>query len=336
MSDQSAIEWTDATWNPVAGCSLCSPGCANCYAMAAAARLEAMGQKKYRGLTRKVNGRWVWTGRVNLDEEALTIPLKWQKPKRVFVNSMSDLFHEDVPFDFVDKVFAVMALCPQHTLQILTKRPERMSEYLNSPDTPSRIATVAFEIGGLQPPDGQPQIEDLPRAYWPLENAWMGTSIEDQHRADGRIPHLLGCPAAVRFLSAEPLLSDIELRPWLMGYQDDDVSGGGYVRLPHVTPYIRQDGPNIHWVIVGGESGPRARPMALGLAKQVVRDCKAAGVPAFVKQLGSNPTNREGERCPRIGHRKGADMDEWPAELRVREFPVAHDGATAREVQRCG
>ncbi|KQT03233.1 MULTISPECIES: DUF5131 family protein [unclassified Rhizobium] len=176
MADTS-IEWTDATWNPVAGCSVVSPGCTNCYAMRMAARLEAMGVDKYKGLTRKSGGRAKWTGDLYLDEKALSVPEAWSKPRNVFVNSMSDLFHPDVPAEFIGKVWRAMARTPHHTYQILTKRPDRMAEVLSD----------GFDI---------------------LSNVWLGTSVEDG-RVLHRLDHLRQVPATVRFVSFEPLIGSV-------------------------------------------------------------------------------------------------------------------------------
>lgn len=178
MAQTSSIEWTDVTWNPVAGCTIATAGCSNCYAMRMAARLEAMGTEKYRGLTRKSGGRAVWTGAIALDERALSLPLKWRQPRTVFVNSMSDLFHDRVPTAFIADVWDVMARTPQHTYQVLTKRPERMREVLSAP----RFAQ--------------------------LENVWLGTSVEDSavlHRID----ELRHTPGYVRFISFEPLIGSV-------------------------------------------------------------------------------------------------------------------------------
>jgi protein gp37 len=296
-----------------------------------------MGQRKYAGLTKKVNGLTVWTGKINLSEAGLSEPLTWRKPRRVFVNSMSDLFHEGVPFDYIDRVFAVMALTPRHTYQVLTKRPERMAEYLiDSRDmlgnkTDERVSMEAENVGGDRD-------KPLP---WPLANVWLGTSTENQRAADERIPHLLKCPAAVRFLSCEPLLGPIDLKPWL-----------GFLPLPSdAARYLeRMSGvPRLHWVIVGGESGPGARPCNVEWVRSIVGQCGAAGVACFVKQLGSVPTmdaavwkamsdigpvplldHRGAKLGPELvrlhieGSSKGGEMDGWPqacADLRVREFP---------------
>lgn len=178
MSGQSEIEWTDVTWNPVAGCTLASAGCTNCYAMRMAARLQAMGHEKYRGTTRKSGKRRVWTGRVNIDHSSLSAPLEWKKPKRIFVNSMADLFHVDVPTDFIVKVWEIMIECPQHHFQILTKRPERMAKL--------------FKDGILSK----------------HQNIWIGTSVEDSQVTD-RIEYLAAIQDMTLFISFEPLIGSI-------------------------------------------------------------------------------------------------------------------------------
>jgi protein gp37 len=178
MADRSGIEWTEATWNPIAGCSMVSTGCTNCYAQRLAARLSVMGAKKYDGVTRKSGGRAVWTGQVNCDEAALSIPLKWRSPRRIFVNSMSDLFQDAVPIEFVRNIWAVMEGAKQHTFQILTKRPDRMREVLK---------LARFPI---------------------LDNVWLGTSVENQDVV-ARIDHLRTTPAHIRFVSFEPLIGPI-------------------------------------------------------------------------------------------------------------------------------
>ncbi|MBI2424173.1 MAG: phage Gp37/Gp68 family protein [Candidatus Hydrogenedentes bacterium] len=227
MGKKSAIEWTDETWNPLGGCSKISPGCKNCYAEKMAARLQAMGLPLYEGV---IGADGHWSGRINLGDQELMKPLWWRKGRRVFVNSMSDLFHEGVPFEFIDQVFAVMALCPQHTFQVLTKRPERMAEYLRSGDgVASREECIAMsspqDLNGRQvlfgkrkgPFDGpaNEKYDVRPWPGWPLPNVWLGTSVENQAVADERIPALLGCPAAVRFLSCEPLLGAVDIRQYL-------------------------------------------------------------------------------------------------------------------------
>jgi protein gp37 len=343
MSQGTGIEWTDATWNPVVGCSPVSPGCLNCYAATMARRLEAMGRPEYVGLTVERGGesvshtlkgrptvvhrtprRRVFSGVVRCLEDRLLEPLHWRKPRRVFVCSMADLFHEAVPFEFIDRVFAVMALCPQHTFQVLTKRPERMAEYLrgltcgdvevDSVTGLARLGCAAgdmldgawiwgegkrhrkaienfitdthdeeYACGACEDDDREPQ----PIA-WPLPNVWLGASAEDQPRLDERVPHLLRCPAAVRFLSCEPLLGPVDLNR--VGGPREVRAYGDKIAviptLPHGGPESIEDSLFVHWVIVGGESGPNARPCDVDHVRSIVRQCRAAGVPVFVKQLG--------------------------------------------------
>ncbi|HEX9209723.1 MAG TPA: DUF5131 family protein [Bradyrhizobium sp.] len=245
---ETSIEWTDATWNPVAGCTVLTAGCTNCYAMRMAARLEAMGVKKYKGLTRKSGGRAVWTGAVRLDAESLEAPRAWSKPRRVFVNSMSDLFHTDVPEDFIRRVWQVMQDTPRHTYQILTKRPERMAEVLSG---------HRFSV---------------------LSNVWLGTSVEDD-KVLGRLDALRVVPAAVRFVSLEPLIGSVAAA---------DLTG-------------------IHWAIVGGESGPRAREMKPEWVDEIEAMCRRSGTAFFFKQWGG----RNKKAAGRLLH--GRTYDAMPA-----------------------
>lgn len=261
----SKIEWTDETWNPVSGCTWNSPGCDNCYAAPMTRRLEAMGQADYAGLTTRKH----FNGQVRTLEHKLSIPLRWKKPRMVFVNSMSDLFHPDVPFEFVDRVFAVMALSRQHTFQVLTKRPERMAEYLASHDVGLRWGLLVHKLNrGAMPVSGSEAVDWTRNG---LPNVWIGTSVEDQQRADERIPHLLECPAAVRFLSCEPLLGPVDAHAagWNGHNFDPDFA------------------VEIDWVIAGGESGPNARPMHPDWVRSLRDQCVAAGVPFFFKQWGA-------------------------------------------------
>lgn len=278
MSTGTGIEWTDATWNPTSGCTHASPGCDHCYAKTMTYRLESMGQEKYRGLTvLNPRGDRHFNGVMRTDEDALTIPLSWRNPRRVFVNSMSDLFHKDVPFEFIDKVFAVMALTPQHTYQVLTKRPELMAEYLKD-DRARReavceiICRVFAHYESRTHPGRAWHVRN--GQAWPLPNVWLGTSVENQGWADKRIPHLLRCPAAVRFLSCEPLLGAIEFSD--VSKRSDAVSHLGKRALS-----------GIDWVIVGGESGAGARPMHPDWARSLRDQCTAAGVAFFFKQWGA-------------------------------------------------
>jgi protein gp37 len=269
MSDNSAIQWTDATWNPIRArnrvtgrtgwfCIHKSAGCLHCYA-------EDMNV-------------WIGTGdpyaaprlkdvALYLDEKILEAPLRWKRPRKIFVCSMTDLFGEWVPEQWIDRVVGVMGSCDRHVYQVLTKRPERLREYVN---------------------DWQRRVQKS----WP-KHIHLGVSVEHQAAADERIPLLRLTPAAVRFLSVEPLLGPVSLDPeW------------------HVA---------IDWMIVGGESGPEARPCDLAWIRSIVAQCKAAGVPCFVKQAGSRPVV-DGQPLT-LHDRKGGDMWEWPEDLRVREMP---------------
>jgi protein gp37 len=295
----TGIQWTDETWNPTTGCDRVSPGCDNCYALTMAGRLKGMGQAKYqRDGDPKTSGPGFG---LTTHLDALDLPFRWRKPRRVFVNSMSDLFHDEVPVTFIAAVFDVMRQTPQHTYQILTKRHARMR---------SLSKTAAFGEG------------------WPLPNVWLGVSAEDQHWADIRIPALIETRAAVRFVSAEPLLGPISLDRylWLNGPSTAgpfyDYAGrrrfGGGVGGQAITNIPARD---LHWVIVGGESGPGARPMDSGWADRLVWECREAEVAVFVKQLGSI-LGRELGAGP-----KGGDFDAWPEDLRVREFPVMRSAA---------
>lgn len=244
---ETKIEWTDATWNPVVGCSVVSAGCTNCYAMRMAARLEAMGVQRYAGLTRKSGGRAVWTGRVRCDDNALAIPSRWKGRRLVFVNSMSDLFHPDVPADFIRKVWHAMEAASQHTFQILTKRPERMRVVLSD---------SAFPI---------------------LQNVWLGTSVESSDVLH-RLNDLRSVPAAVRFVSFEPLLGSV---------RDADLT-------------------DIDWAIVGGESGPRSRAIDETWVEEIEQLCRSSDAAFFFKQWGG-PNKRKTGR-----HFRGRTWDELP------------------------
>ena len=256
----TTIEWTDRTWNPVTGCSKVSEGCRNCYAEAISLRF-----KRSVGPWNAINA----AENVVLHPDRLHQPFEWREPSRVFVNSMSDLFHEQVPNNYIDQVFGVMAQARPHTFQILTKRPERMRAYLTSPDRNAKVALAAIGI-------------PYPQWQWPLPNVWLGVSVEDQRAADERIPHLLETPAAVRFLSCEPLIGPVDLERWLVYY--DSLYG---------EPWGSRG--DLHWVIVGGESGPKARPMHPDWARSLRDQCVAAGVPFFFKQHGEwSPDRPEG------------------------------------------
>jgi protein gp37 len=335
---RSKIEWTDATWSPVRGCSLVSPGCTNCYAMRLAHRFSGKG-RAYEGLTRLTKHGPVWTGKVRLVPELLDQPLHWKKPRRIFVNSMSDLFHEAVPNEFIDIVFAVMATAKKHIFQVLTKRPERMVEYFREPVRAELIYDAAFKVGYKGAMCGGT------KAPIPVPNVHLGVSCEDQETADERIPLLLQAPAAVRFISYEPALAGVDVTEFLWGKhelvdqicqncpRDADCECGYETRKCLSLP-------SIDWIIVGGESGPGARPMHIQWARDIVAQCKTANVACFVKQLGARvhgdprefPTSdwsktRAVSGGPDAGYifplrdRKGGDWDEWPKDLKIREFP---------------
>lgn len=326
MSGTSKIEWTDATWNPIVGCSIVSPGCTNCYAMKLAGR-RLKNTPKYKGLTKDSKAGPVWTGDVRLWEKALLDPLHWKKGRKIFVNSEGDLFHESIPDEWIDRVFAVMALCPQHTFQVLTKRADRMRAYLTrlwagdnaNEETPRWYAQ--FSCWMALPDFDKSKLGCMP-PIWPLPNVWLGVSTERQQEADERIPLLLKTPAAVRFISAEPLIGPINL---------NHVNVGG--EIPLLRSCVSGDGRRLNWVIVGGESGSKARPFNIEWADDLVAQCSAADVPCFVKQLGSMPMS---DGYPlELSDRKGGDETEWPARLNVRQFPQAHKSMiTSGEHQR--
>lgn len=263
----TSIEWTDTTWNPTTGCDRVSPGCDHCYAMTMAKRLKGMGSAKYQ---RDGDPRTSGPGfGITEHADTITAPLSWRKPRKVFVNSMSDLFHDGVSDEFIARVWAVMAATPQHTYQVLTKRHGRMRSLLTSDKFPTDL--LADAIHEVVPRDRRRGVIE-----WPLRNVWLGVSVEDQKRADLRIPALLGTPAAVRFLSCEPLLGPVDL-----GNVD---CGGCALDEPCVLDHGALAG--IDWVIVGGESGPGARPMHPAWPRQIRDQCGRAGVPFLFKQWG--------------------------------------------------
>ncbi len=258
MHVPSKIEWTDQTWNPVVGCTLVSEGCRNCYAMRQAHRFNGT-VAKYAGTTQAGPRGPLWTGRVNLEEAELEKPLRGKKPRRVFVCSMSDLFHPDVPFEFIAEVFTVMGQATQHTYQVLTKRPELMTDF--------QLWNLGWPVDGYE---YSPEREM--KETWP--NIWLGTSVEDQATADERIPYLLRCPASVRFVSYEPALGPVRFRTGIYSRLGDEAPRGTSL-----------DG--IHWMIAGGESGPGARPAHPDWFRSIRDQCQAAGVPFFFKQWGA-------------------------------------------------
>lgn len=287
----SKIEWTQKTWNPIVGCSKVSGGCKNCYAIGMAWRLMHIGhsKEKYAGTVEKTaNGQLNWTGKVNLSEKDLLKPITWKNPQMIFVNSESDLFHESIPFEFIDKVFAVMALCTQHIFQVLTKRPARMVEYFSRFNYRERIMTQLDLIGDQHDLYDQCRntITSIRFAHEPVfPNVWLGVSVENQKTADERIPLLLKVPAAIRFLSCEPLLGPVDLTaiPQTVspGYFGDCLQPYHVPRCDKEIPY-----PKIDWCIVGGESGKDARPMHPEWSRSLRDQCQKAGVAFFFKQWG--------------------------------------------------
>lgn len=302
MSDRTSIEWTrgddgtaGATWNPVTGCTKVSPGCDRCYAETFAER--------WRGTP----GHYFENGfDVQLRPDKLNLPLTWRKPRRVFVNSMSDLFHDAVPVEFIIEVLAVMASVPRHTFQLLTKRHARMRSLLGSDGFRQAVQRKIPHVG-----------DDVYAArhskVWPLPNVWVGVSVEDQKWADIRIPALLETPAAVRFLSCEPLLGPVDLSRYL-GLEWSDLG----LWLPEMFATLAGKEPDLHWVIAGGESGHGARPMDPAWVRPLRDQCAAAEVPFFMKQAGSVLAREWG-----CSDRKGHDPAEWPEPF-PREFPAVN------------
>ncbi len=337
MADSSIAWLTGAdgskgrTWNPLAGCTPISPGCLNCYAATMAARLVEMGQAKYQGTAEFKDGRAKWTGAINLgDERDIDAPLSWKKPRMIFVNSMSDLFHEQVPDQFIDRVFVTMWNAQWHTFQVLTKRVERAVDYLGRHDWPLRMARAALAAMQRREPAKAAimSLDDFVEEFKSiasigLPNLLIGPSIENQKVADQRLPsvarlHMMGWRTMI---SAEPLLERVnfDMNRWRSF---------------------------IDWLIVGGESGPHSRPCHVDWIDAVVSQCRIAGVRVFNKQLGArviirNDTfnewphegddlqtpagwrpNHQGEDVEvRLANKKGEAMDEWPERLRVRQQP---------------
>jgi protein gp37 len=318
MGDRTKIEWADASWNPIRArlkeqmavigshCEIITPGCQNCYAMAINKRLGT-GLSYHAYQREKVE--------IFLDEKILMQPLHWKRPRRIFPGSTTDLFGEWVTDEMLDKIFAVMALCPQHTFLPLTKRVDRMRDYLSCPPATKRaagygewlherrdeIAQVAFELrDDLSEGRRRLAFSDeeccIQTERWPLPNVWCGASVEDQRRADERMPILFQTPAAVRWISLEP-------------------------QLEHVEPSLSWGGKRIDWVVVGGESGLGARPFNIGWARAIITQCREAEVACFVKQVGARPYYGTPECGPKLCDRKGGDISEWPVDIRVREYP---------------
>jgi protein gp37 len=343
---RSRIEWTDAVWNPVTGCTKVSAGCEHCYAERMAKRFARAGVNAKTGV--RTNAAWSPFGDVHLHLDRLDEPLHWRKPRRVLTCSMGDLFHPDVPDEFIALVWNRMYQASKCTFQVLTKRPERMQKWLSRCGNGGGYGWITHDN---TPParafEGTGIVLGL-SDNWPLPNVWLGTSVEDQATADERIPHLLRCPAALRFVSYEPALGPVDLLyPTFNGA--DSIEGL----------------EGLGWVIAGGESGSGARPCNLEHLRIVVQQCRAAGVPCFVKQVGAHPfETRPSEGAPpgvenalanlgglahpqrpwfrdwtlvhkgpesawyrylQVKDRRGGNPNEWPEDLRVREFPKARN-----------
>lgn len=355
MADTTNIEWTDATWQIITGCSVVSPGCTNCYAMKlAGTRLKHHPSRK--GLTDEVKPKHhVWNGQVRFNEQWLEQPLRWKRPRRIFVCAHGDLFHENVPDEWIDEIFGVMAVAAQkfhgpgdgykkqhdftwpnmvrgpHTFQVLTKRPERMRSYMAS--ARRRVAAAAHRhaidrvcAGGLSD-----SIHN--GTMWPLPNVWLGVSVEDQKRADERIPLLLDTPAALRFISAEPLLGPVDILPWLRGTCCK--CGQRTVAIDKACTHCGcpvGTGPALGWVIAGGESGPGSRPMHPDWVRSMRDQCATAGASFFFKQWGDwHPDallHREvgTQVCPppsmRVGKKAAGAMIDG---REYREMPEVHN-----------
>lgn len=331
MAQGTGIQWTDATWPIVQGCTPVSPGCANCYVPRTLIRhvynpnpkisLPVMGLVEQEPCLR-------FTGKVALREDRMSWPLKWRKPSMIFVPSHGDLFHDAVPDDFILRTFDVMRRCTWaggqdggkikgngHTFQVLTKRAQRMADFSERLRWDGEKLFLGDSGGTLALPPN-PQI-------------WMGVSVEDQRRFDERGPILLKCPAAVRFLSCEPLLGPLDFH---FGCTPEDMEW----RREHDVNY---DATCFDWGITGGESGPKSRPCHVEWIESIVKQYRTSGVACFVKQLGSKPFLADGSDpngWPTIGgpvdwetgnvslnDSHGGDPDEWPEHLRVREFPEA-------------
>jgi protein gp37 len=304
MATDTSIEWADKTWSPIIGCDRVSPGCDHCYAVTTA-RIRSSNPhpgiaEAFAGTVDSINGRLDWTGRINQLEDRLTQPLTWKKPRKVFVNSLSDLFHKNVTDEFIARVFAVMALTPQHTYQVLTKRHARMRSVLNDrctcgnghvPGVHLRSAMTwavsqanPNRIPGV-PDDAEQRVYNTP---WPLPNVHLGVSVENQHWADIRIRALLDTPAAVRWISAEPLLGPVDLTRIHAGSRQQPDMVYDALGQRYGVPGLWQapTTSRLDWVVAGGESGPQARPAHPDWFRSLRDQCAAADVPFLFKQWG--------------------------------------------------
>lgn len=358
VGDGTSIAWTNSTWNPVRGCSRVSAGCENCYAEAVARRFSGPGQP-YEGLVRiDKDGRSKaqWNGKVRFVDAHLFDPLRWKRPRRIFVNSMSDLFHEALSEAQVAQIFGVMGLAERHAFQVLTKRANRMQVMLSKPSFWTRVGGFCEAYAEQVERQSQGAMMGFD-AWWngvektkAFPNVWLGVSVENQETAVERIPLLLDTPADLRWVSYEPALGPVDFTPWLppRGFPVGGPFGPEAVRLHSRRA---DDPPRLDWIVVGGESGPGARPFDLAWARATIAQCREADVPVFVKQVGARPEIRlyggqPGASCPMhetcncvpplvslrqprpvdgqlicIRDSHGGDMAEWPSDLRVRCYP---------------
>ncbi len=321
----TGIEWTDETWNTIVGCSRISEGCKNCYAATAAnsARLQQFWQYQ------EVKD---WNGQVVFVENQLMKPFEWKKPKRIFVCSMSDLFHENIPDEWRDgvaaalrhRIFSVIALNPRHTFQILTKRPNQMRDYLQG--AKQRIRRASVDMGRkFNLPYELWESYETCQFDWPLKNVWVGVTAENQKAASERIPVLLRTPAALRFISFEPLLEPISLQLVPMAsttlpqrWEDAQQEVVKVIEEVEALPFL-------DWAIIGGESGKNARACHIEWIRHLVKQCQVLEIPVFVKQLGTNVIDGTqglagSHRIP-FRNRKAADISEWSEDLVIQEFP---------------
>lgn len=334
MADQrgGGIAWTDESWNPIRGCSRVDEDCVNCYAEGVAARFSGPGLA-YEGLARRSGkGLPLWTGEVRMVPEHFADPIRWQRPRRIFVNSMSDLFHEKMTNEQIAAVFGVMAAARRHTFQVLTKRARRMHEWfqwVQSHDEGDAWTNCHFEAlryeaqcNGDMSGAVHERSDDEPGRPWPLPNVHLGVSAGFQRAAEERVPWLLDTPAAVRWVSAEPLLAQIDLTKLALpsGGHLDAYRGTGVRPSPLTGVPIEVSSPGLDWIVLGGESGPRARNLDLDWIRYMVAQAAAAGVPLFLKQLGTRAV--DGGAALQLDDGHGGDENEWPEELRgIRHFP---------------
>ncbi len=332
MADHTHIEWTDATWNPITGCSVVSAGCKHCYAMKLAGTRLAHHPSRA-GLTIDTAAGPVWNGDVRFNEDWLDQPLRWRRPRRIFVCAHGDLFHESVPDEWICAVFAVMAASPHHTYQVLTKRPARVLRWFERMKDRNTAQGYLHEcLKGRMGYDNEAR-PAINLSVWPLPNVWLGVSVENQAAADERIPVLLQCPAVVRWVSAEPLLGPIDLDrvhgvPGCAPFNALNCrSPQGSVRcVSHASGYCFSDcawrWPALDWVVVGGESGAGARPLHPDWVRSLRDQCAAAGVPFLFKQWGEwapapGMIGLSGEQLYSVGGVRHAILDDGYSMARI-------------------